>query len=495
MRGHGATVSSVACMLLVAGFWFWNAAAFVAEDSFFYAVAARRLALEGFQSFSGVFPTNGVHPLHFYLIAAWSAVIGAFSPALLWNPAHYVPLAVGLTAVGVVATLRTERLLGLASGLLTLPPLVFVGCFGVLYSEAHVLFAALAVWLMLAARGDWLGDGRRAVLTGLVHAAVFLARLDTVFLVAASAAWIAWRERARWRNGIIAAVAFLLPVAPYLAANVHFFGGLLPVSGWLKSTFPVPTVDPLLLSGSPLRWSIGKYNLVFGVMPVFVGFLLLLSGTIPRRARAIGVPLLAGAAGHMAYTSLFATWCAWYWYYVLPLVAGSFLVAAALGSMRRGAFLSAGALIAFPLVAVSLLVIGKSVDRRMPVTFRMHAAVERHVPPGSTILVSELPGYLAFRTTHRVIAADLLTGNRILYEDLVSAPNALERLFEKARERGFPIDYVVWLGGDFLKRVPDSSQVRFMDPKVISAYRVIGEMILAAPVHDEGDVAIWRIEP
>lgn len=491
-------VAVLACLVAGLVYWCTYTTAFIAEDSYFYLTTARRLALDGMQSFNGVFSTNGVHPLHFYLLAGWSWLVRQVHAGWLWSPGFAIPISFALVVIGVLNLHSVERDLGLARGLLVLPPLLLVLGLGVLYSEAHVLYCALTLWIRLAVRGEWLSSGRRAALAGLVHALVFLARLDSVFLVVASGCWAMWRERPRVGRVLIALSAFLILVGPYLASNFVFFGGLLPISGWLKSTFPHLSVrgfDGSLWSASS---TLCKYNVPFGVLPLAASAAMWLGARkrLSAKVLQIGGILLVGGLGHMAYTMLFATWCGWYWYYVIPTVTGSFWLAAVIAAVRfkwLGSWLPAVAFGASLLVALFLGKPGRGREANVLGTERFLAMNRIE---NATLLLSEWPGAIAFGTKNSIIAADLLTANRNLYEELVGSGNAFERLFEMAQKAGRPVRYIVWHGGDFIKYDKENGELVWLDPKVSRRDRAIGRLRVGAPLAEDLAIAlaIWGVQ-
>src|SRR6185436_10709172 len=80
--------------------WAVRPGAFITEDSYFYAVVARNLVTTGAQTFNGIFPTNGFHPLWLYLLAAYDLPLSWFAPKALWHPAFAVPLALAILGMG-----------------------------------------------------------------------------------------------------------------------------------------------------------------------------------------------------------------------------------------------------------------------------------------------------------------------------------------------------------------------------------------------------------
>ena len=66
---------------------------FITDDSYFYLVIARNIALHGEHSFSRVIPTNGFHPLWGYVLSAFDYIVALANPAFLDRLVTYVPLA------------------------------------------------------------------------------------------------------------------------------------------------------------------------------------------------------------------------------------------------------------------------------------------------------------------------------------------------------------------------------------------------------------------
>ena len=54
--------------------WWLYPNSYIGDDPLFYLVVARNMVFSGIQSFSGIFPTNGVHPLWQYLLAGFTYV-------------------------------------------------------------------------------------------------------------------------------------------------------------------------------------------------------------------------------------------------------------------------------------------------------------------------------------------------------------------------------------------------------------------------------------
>lgn len=478
----------VALIAIACAAWLYAPARFIAEDSYFYLVTARRFALEGQPSFSGVFITNGVHPLHFWLLSLYSLLVARLDPAWLWNPACALPYAALCVGVGLWGFARAEATLGLRRGVWVVPPLVFVTAMGVLYSEAHVSYAALGLWLRFAALDACGARVRRAFAGGVLLGCVLLARLDSVFFGVAVAAFWTVRERRAW--ALVAGL--LLVVVPYVISNELIFGGATPISGFLKSTFPRPLLRGIVPGESPLMLTVAGYSLLFGWLPVTFSLWVAARGRLrrSRELQRVGWPLLVGSCGHLLYNALFATWNAWYWYFVLPVVCGAFFLAVELTARPRWtANLVLGASLAF--YAVIWLRARQPAEQ----TSELQRTAARFGLEHSTLLVSELPGGLAYASHARVIAADLLTGNQGLYRALKASDNALTYLLDAAASAGRPVEYILWMGGDFLVWDRAQQELVYLDPKRTFVDHPIGRMHVGPPLYSNADssLVLWKL--
>ena len=490
-RDRWPTAAAMAIVAVAGGAWLWSARSFIAEDSYFYLVIARRLALEGEQSFSGAFPTNGFHPLWQYLLAGYARAIAAIEPSWLWRAAFAAPLSIALLGTAAMFLLRLERQLGLPGGTVTLPPLVFVSVLGVLYSEAHLLLALLAWTATLLVRA---GDRPGAVSSWMIGAAaglVVLARLDMVFLAMAILAWVWTGRRSCGFSPVVAAAAAALIVTPYLLSNWWLFSGVVPISGWLKSSFPLPT--PTGFAGSGLSLSLSEYVVGYGVLPVCVSWL---AAGLTRRRGAVHPVLVVfacGATGHMVYTMLFGSWSGWNWYYVLPVLTGAIAVGSVLRTLG-----DRGRIVALAQSAVLLLVAGAGLlymvgrDNRSPVMQAVQQYLSSPGMAGRTVFVSELPGEAAFLGRANIIAADFLTANRRLYRVVTRDPDPWGALRRECVRAGHPIDEIVYVGGAFVAREGD--RLVWLDPRV-SSRRAMASIVPGTPRIERSDVpfVVWDV--
>lgn len=481
-------------LVLAGGFWTFNTLPFVAEDCYFYAIIARNLALRGVQSYWGTELTNGVHPLWTLIFGAYAWMVSLFSTDALYRGAFGVPLVLALLGAGGLNWIFVADRARLPRAALVFPQLVYLSIFGLVYSEAHLSFFAHS----LLARAACLDDERtpRPVLVGLAAATVFLARLDNVFYVAAFGLWYLLRHR-RIRPVLVMGLACAVPAVIYVTINATSFGGLTPVSGFLKSTFPVPSVRGLrFLGGVAVMFS--GYSVPFGWIPLALG-----AGVAAAMARRLhGVqtllyPLAVGTAGHAVYTGFFTGgFTDWYWYYVLPIVLLSWALACACRafadtSWDTAASWGAVAVLAFALFSVRL---HAPDEHELPALKTLRVARELGIDR-SVILASEWPGTIGFYTHNEVIAADMLTSNRRLVDRMTAGSNAFSVLFDEARRNGYPVRYLLYNGGIFLRPSLDLRTVQYMHPRMLDNARgsVIGQADFGAPIYNRDGILVWQI--
>lgn len=234
---------SIGLFLVVIAMMYLSPHAYLAPDSFTYFAMAKEFHISGLPySYSGVDHTTGVHPGFYFLMILVYPLFGLSLPA--WS------FVVGgaLVAAGLFALYRTYGLSCSAVallGVLTIPGLEVTNN----GMESALLFFALAWLVLLLEQIDTRGFSFvRAGALGALLALAMLARLDTAFVVFGVGAALVVRSCLSLglmrgflhlvQPGGIALIVFTLLLTPALMWNVVFGGGVLPVSGGLKSSFP-----------------------------------------------------------------------------------------------------------------------------------------------------------------------------------------------------------------------------------------------------------------
>ncbi|HUT53362.1 MAG TPA: hypothetical protein VM658_08230 [bacterium] len=485
--------------VLVAICWLIFPAFFIAGDSYFYLVTARNLALTGRQSFSGIYPTNGLHPLWLYCLSAYSWLVSLVDAKLLYNPAYAAPLPAIFLILGTLSLRRTARSLQAPFAFLALPPVCFLTIFGMLYSEAHLYYFSLSLLSALATEKGR-GGLRRHLAVGAAAGLVFLSRLDSVFFVAAFYVWYLVFTRS-WVRTMVAGLITSVPALAYMAFNYFYFGGVVTVSGWLKSSFPRIQISGISYN-PPVNLGLAGYQVLFGIIPILAAATIAL---ISRKAfhgnRSIIWAFLAGAVLHWLQVSLFTTgFTLWYWYYVLPMVlAGMALAVQAGEATRLGGRSKAFAMIVIlcSLVTVGYIKINLGPEKLAgSSSYKTLSYIRMNHLNGQTILVSEWPGMAAFYTDNHIIAADMLTSNRIFIKEMIRSGNALDYIIRYCNAHGHELDYIIYNGGKWLRPTPDNRELVYYDPKLTPLeYREAGRLRVGPPIYSVTSprLIVWKL--
>jgi hypothetical protein len=250
--------------------WKTRPFSWVAPDAFYYLTVGRNVARFGRFAFDQERIMNGFHPLWQVVVAGlalltdllrWQhglvlisvivgvACIGAgivmFGLGLAW-PQRRLSILFPLLPVGAYGLFAWRSWLGIyptaAQPELTIPLL-----YGTLWSFANGMESCLVLLFMayaglLYVREDVTGSTRSALKLGLALSGLVLARLDHAFLVLPLLVFHGLRalDRPAQRPACASlAGAFAVPLASYMAINHAYTGMFTPLSGVIKSNFPL----------------------------------------------------------------------------------------------------------------------------------------------------------------------------------------------------------------------------------------------------------------
>jgi len=247
---------------------------YLAADTFYYFTVARNIVERGSVSSDGEHPTNGFHPLWQLMVTLlyWLAKL-LRAPELVPLLTVLVSLTCVTAAVGLFGASFARAVRRVPAAILALPFGVYgvlvlphwhipqrdlvaqgggegpVPLFGSLYSfvngmESGVLLSSfgLAAYAFVSR-----GSSRRmrdGAACGGAFCLVALSRLDHAVLgIAPLVLWTVHSLHAPSRRRFVlgAVLAFALPLAAYAAANHAYAGSAVPLSGVVKSSFPVPS--------------------------------------------------------------------------------------------------------------------------------------------------------------------------------------------------------------------------------------------------------------
>ena len=213
-----------------------------ADDTYYYFQVAYNFARDGFWTFDGLHPTNGVQPLWAWLLTSVAVLARA---AGIEDKALTARLFVGLTvAVHLFATWLLFRLLArrvsLTAGVVASGAYLF--SMGLVWAHSWGMENSVYMLLLVACVAFWTSvEDRpaRAALFGALLGLTALARLNALLFAPIAIVAIAWPLRHRSGRALAvaasAAVAFTLVVLPYVSWNYVQTGHPLPISGRVKS--------------------------------------------------------------------------------------------------------------------------------------------------------------------------------------------------------------------------------------------------------------------
>jgi hypothetical protein len=404
---------------------------FFTDDALFYPqVAYNIVAGKGITFNGGITRTNGFHPL-WMLFNVAALALGHNNKIV--GLAVILSIETGIMAWAVVLYRRLIRSIGLGSNV-GLALLVAIGSGGLWLFESH-LSAALILLCTLTLTGDQATTRVNTVHLGLLLGLLFLARLDNVFLVVPilllSARGLAPRAMI-FQIMTVGSVAVAL-VAPYLLFNRASYGHFTPVSGAIKSTFPIVMgrLD-----------SLGPFGiLVFAV--AVIGLISAITDMLPKKARSAVAALSVGAILQSSYVILFTDHpgTAVYWYYIVGCVDCLLLVDVVIArlAIKHGLFVSkATGAVAFTIVLLGAArnwgkFAGLSVNPfNYSVVTRTATAqgvvwqeqitqwIDNYCPENSRIFVYDFPGFFAYTSKAAIVPADGLINDYAFNDDLLA---------------------------------------------------------------------------
>lgn len=357
------------------------------DDSYYYFQVARNIVRGHGVTFDQIHATNGFHPLWMLCLLPVFAATGGAGELSLRLTFCLVALVAGATFWVAYRCLscyagRSAAVVGLAA--LTVPPFLNPLVNG-LETGLLLLLLFLLLWTVRSHSLLSLRSGTtRNVGLGLLLALLFLARLDSAFIVLAVLAaiplgWFLGGEgrapfSALVRKSLEVGITFAVAVTPYFIWNTIEFGHLSPISGGLKSSFPVISFHPVRLMGYHAHY--GQALLLASTLALAWFWFGRRSGS-PRRPGSSGTaesprpaPVLiavwAGCCVHFVNSLLFMGFGVHWWHFAsyapLAVLLGAMVLADLQSRVRRPARLALFATLA--IAAFSVLAFRFDYQRR-----------------------------------------------------------------------------------------------------------------------------------
>lgn len=311
---------------------------FPSDDAYYYLQVARNIAAGNGPTFDGHNLTNGFHPL-------WLLLILPIYLLSAENPDSSLRVVLGLQATlallcnwlcWLYVTRTSRQGSAVHNGVISL---LLLFCFA---SPVILMFnglesAIVLCWIFFLLRVDQVyallepkPSIAKAMVLGLLLAGLTLARLDTIYFIIAIAVLKLWsyspgvslpqRIRELIASYWPCVATFLALILPYIAWNYTTFGHVSPISGALKSSFPMPNFEfHFDVTSLP-------YVFFFLVVIALIGFDCMrrngyLRSTVFPSWRNSGRHmllggLLLGCFFHLLWTQLFMSWGVYQWHFI-----------------------------------------------------------------------------------------------------------------------------------------------------------------------------------
>lgn len=406
------------------------------DDAFYYFGVARNVAHGRGSTFNGIDHTNGYHPLWLLILTPIFRVSSGRTALMLvrlLESALFVVSIVLLAKIG--SALRRPAAMAIGASILVLmgaagPAHWFSGM-----ESALVVPCVLAVVLAVVLTGGFLPGQvsvRRCWVFGCLLAVTVMARLDSVFLVAAVAGFALWRLRkvaratlAQYMMGLV--VPALVTLATYMILNDVWFGTATPVSGQAKALGgPFTNGRPLeqfLRSPVVLNHSSWFGLIVLVTVPIALA---ITRGGMSDAARGLAYGaaiLLVAEMLTVLYYSVTSSWQLWSWYFLSTDVVLATSVGALLNGVRSIDKWPATALTraAAAALAISVAIVTGNLYH-LDVNTGRHAGylvnavglasyLDRTLPPDAVVAMGDRAGALGYYLERPVVQLEGLMGS------------------------------------------------------------------------------------
>lgn len=391
-----------------------------ADDAYYYLVIAGNAAAGHGFTMDRISPTNGFQPLWMWILVPIARLAGGDANRLLLV-VQGVCVAIFAVAGGLLCGLlraRVGRIPALVAGLLLLFPRIENAALSGMEAALVLLIFAALIIEALRSGALWnpeprASDARTGALVGLL----MLARLDSVFVALTLAAWVGVQGLARAegtiaerllrtaRKGLVVFWPAVVLLVPYLAWNRLEFGHFVPISGTLKTSFPVAGFNP--------RHMNAEHVVLLALALGGIGVEIRRGARSDPLVRLLSA-LSLGVALHALYAVVFMRWGVLSWHFAGLIPAGTVgaaLLARAVERRLPRAIVAAGMV---GLTVLQILALGFSISR-LGHTFTIGAReagewVAANLPPDAVIGMKD-SGIFSYFAKRRVMNLDGLANS------------------------------------------------------------------------------------
>ena len=432
-------VYGVSCL-----FYYLNPGKFVPDDSLFYQVIAQYIAESGVSTFNGLIDTNGYHPLWmlFNVLAVYFSKLLSIDPLYIVGFMFQVLVGLSIYMLYKIHSVWNSFLVPLSSLIIII---IFLSN-GVLQNMESALALFFVLYTLLYYLKHDMHSVKQFISLGILLGLVVLSRLDLIFFGLLFAVSLLWSERETIRQKpkllLVFIVGGLLIMLPYLLYNYTVFGSIMPISGALKSSYPVITFS----------W----HRLIpYGMAGIFASLLALaiLPWIKEKKIRLMLFVLSVSTVFHAFYLAMYQFPMTWYFItgYLLFAIMAGYVIQQISKLMRLGNIFIYSVLGFVAVLAMGIstlryytdfnirnhLLQGAEIHYQPQAQFKkMAEKIAEQLPENATVMTWDLPGVLAYFGKLKVFSADGLISNKTYQEELVTL--GAKKVFDQ-----YKIQYII----------------------------------------------------
>ena len=303
----------------------------VPDDASYYLKIAQNFNDGKGFSFDGISRTSGFQPLWQYILIIFTAIFKTTPEATLRAVMILQVILLYISSLLFVIILKkyfTGQIV-FAGGLI-FTVFVYFQYLNGMETPLMILIFLFLFYHFLKSRIFLIRNPGREFVTGILLGFLMLARLDTVFLGIVVFVLIVIRiitAEVKDRNGYIKCLMLigsgaLLITLPYLIFNFMYFGNIIPISGYLKSTVPQTGLNENI--PELLRYR----EMFFGLLSAaYLFFYFINFRKIKPAAFTTGLAVIAtGNILLMIYILFFMNWVIFPWYFTPFSIFFSFFI-------------------------------------------------------------------------------------------------------------------------------------------------------------------------
>ncbi len=298
-----------------------------ADDYFYYLKTAQNAYELNFISFNGIYPTNGFHPLWFFVNYL---VVAATDNSVM--PIFYIISAIQLVTSFLTYLLSYRLMIILLGGnaientnksnelfaVLTALGVSLVAMNLMIGAMEPVLSLPLLIYSFIYLFTRDLKSAKEQLIFGFICSLVVLSRLDSMLLYLLIGVFL-FKYKGMNIKGLLTISLGGILLGIYLVYNMAEYGTLLPVSGMAKQLKTdwmagVPSLGFLL--------STFEDNIITGTITFFMGVFAIFIFIIKRKMfsaneKLIIIPSLTFPLLYIVIYAIKSGWPFWYWYHYI----------------------------------------------------------------------------------------------------------------------------------------------------------------------------------